>query len=208
MKTSVLLFLIVFPYLLRAQIHIILPVTQNPLLGYSMTKADTTIEKGGSAVLGSGLTISGGSGVYNYLWSPSATLNDPKIPHPTATPADTTDYQLTVTDGNGCSFSAHYKVNVKNSAVLSDLLYSPEPLRLALFPNPGKGDLTVRLQGIPQKRVDIWIVNSEGQIFHRYTIKNFEGEYAETLRLNLAGGIYTLKVLSGNNTLSRLFVIN
>lgn len=53
---------------------------------------DTAICAGTSAQLhGSGGTV--------YLWSPSAGLSDPAIADPIATPAATTTYQLTVTNG-------------------------------------------------------------------------------------------------------------
>jgi hypothetical protein len=42
------------------------------------------------------LTASGATG---YNWSPSTGLNDPNIQNPTATPAQTTTYVVTGTDG-------------------------------------------------------------------------------------------------------------
>jgi len=46
------------------------------------------------------LSVSGGT---TYTWTPAATLNNPNIFNPTATPAATTVYSVTGTDGNGCS---------------------------------------------------------------------------------------------------------
>ncbi|MBN4061812.1 gliding motility-associated C-terminal domain-containing protein [Bacteroidales bacterium AH-315-I05] len=43
------------------------------------------------------------TGGNTYVWSPSAGLNNPNIPNPIATPTDTTDYVVTVTDSNNCS---------------------------------------------------------------------------------------------------------
>ncbi len=43
-----------------------------------------------------------GSGSIQYGWSPAATLSDPTISDPVATPDTTTTYFLTVTDANGC----------------------------------------------------------------------------------------------------------
>jgi hypothetical protein len=42
---------------------------------------------------------SGGLGTYTYLWSPSATLNDPTVFNPVATPSETTLYSVQVSDG-------------------------------------------------------------------------------------------------------------
>jgi gliding motility-associated-like protein len=58
-----------------------------------------TICFGGSTTL---MVIPNGPG-YIYTWSPAATLSDPTVFNPTATPAATTDYTVTVTDPMGCS---------------------------------------------------------------------------------------------------------
>ena len=42
-----------------------------------------------------------GSGGVTYSWDPAATLDDPNIATPIATPTDTTLYFITVTDTNG-----------------------------------------------------------------------------------------------------------
>jgi hypothetical protein len=63
---------------------------------------DATICEGASAVLG-GTPAGTGNGQLTYSWSPSATLDNAAIDHPTATPVGTTTYVLTVTDALGCS---------------------------------------------------------------------------------------------------------
>jgi hypothetical protein len=208
MKSSLFLLLVTFPLLLAAQINILIPVAQNPEFGFSMTKADTTIEKGGTAKLGSGLTIFGGSGGTLYLWTPTATLSNPSVLNPLATPTDTTDYMLTVTDKNGCSFSVKFRVNVKQSAVNSNLTALSEPLWASVFPNPGNGEFKVLLRGSPQKRIDLLIFDNEAKLIQQKIIRNFEGEQTESIGLTLSKGIYTLRIIYGDNTLSRLFVIN
>lgn len=42
---------------------------------------------------------SGGSGTYTYLWTPSASLNNPNIQNPVATPSATTTYTVIINDG-------------------------------------------------------------------------------------------------------------
>lgn len=68
--------------------------------------ADQTVfqgGEGGAAELGGSPTASGGSGSgYIYSWSPTAGLSDPTAANPTAVPASTTIYTVTVTDANGC----------------------------------------------------------------------------------------------------------
>lgn len=47
-----------------------------------------------------------------YSWSPSASLNDPSVRAPKASPATTTTYTVTATDQNGCSNTGTVTVNV------------------------------------------------------------------------------------------------
>ncbi|MGD1841718.1 MAG: PKD domain-containing protein [Thermonemataceae bacterium] len=42
------------------------------------------------------------SGATSYLWSPAATLSDPTIANPVATPSETTTYTVQMQDGDGC----------------------------------------------------------------------------------------------------------
>ncbi|NRA13450.1 MAG: T9SS type A sorting domain-containing protein, partial [Crocinitomicaceae bacterium] len=49
---------------------------------------------------------SAGQSPYTYVWSPSATLNDPFIGNPLANPITTTTYTATVTSAAGCTKSA------------------------------------------------------------------------------------------------------
>ncbi len=54
-----------------------------------------------TSVITGGEEISGGG--YIYSWSPSTGLSSATIPNPVASPINTTNYTLTVTDENGCT---------------------------------------------------------------------------------------------------------
>ena len=79
-----------------------------------------TVAPGGSVQLtGSvtgGLLLPGTS--YQYQWSPAATLNNPNVLQPTATPTATTTYKLTVTDAKGNQASAFVTVTVAAALVV------------------------------------------------------------------------------------------
>jgi hypothetical protein len=71
---------------------------------------DKTIVNGGSALLeGSG---SGGLLPYGYAWTPTENLNDAGIARPTASPAETKQYTLTVTDASGQTSSDSVTVTI------------------------------------------------------------------------------------------------
>ncbi len=62
---------------------------------------------GGTAQLGAAPVVG-----LTYNWLPTAGLSNANDANPTATPANTTIYTLTVTDGNGCANSAQVTVTV------------------------------------------------------------------------------------------------
>ncbi len=66
---------------------------------------DVTICPGASTQLGA-------TGGVTYAWSPAATLNDPNIANPIATPVSTTVYTVSVTDSDGCVGTDNVTVTV------------------------------------------------------------------------------------------------
>ena len=77
----------------------------------------------GSNCAGAGVQLSGSGGV-TYTWSPSAGLSNSNISNPFANPINTTNYNLTVTDANGC-----VSTNTATAAV-------------TVFPNPAAPIIT------------------------------------------------------------------
>jgi hypothetical protein len=67
----------------------------------SLDTDTASICAGNSTVLRS--NVAGGAAPYRYQWNPPQGLNAANIPTPTATPAQSTRYILTVTDGNNCT---------------------------------------------------------------------------------------------------------
>ncbi|MBT3209060.1 MAG: T9SS type A sorting domain-containing protein [Bacteroidetes bacterium] len=62
-------------------------------------------------------TAYGGAEPYTYSWSPAASLDNPGIFNPTATPTNTTYYTLEVTDNTGCTISDQVLVIVNENPV-------------------------------------------------------------------------------------------
>jgi hypothetical protein len=208
MKKLILLLLSFVPLFMNGQKVVILSVVQPPEFGFSVSKHDTTILKGNSIVLGNDLVVFGGSGSYSYKWSPNTALNNSIILHPVASPIDTTTYTLTVTDKNGCSFSVNYTVNVKTPNVSSELIVAQPNLNAILFPNPNEGSFKVILTGKSTKKIELIVIDKAGKELKRQTIRNFTGDQTEILQLHLVSGIYTLRIHSERETLSRQFIIH
>ena len=60
------------------------------------------------------VTATGGGSPYSYAWTPTSGLSNPFIANPMASPASSTTYTITVTDGCGANVSANTTVNVNN----------------------------------------------------------------------------------------------
>ncbi len=74
---------------------------------------DGEICQGDSYNLGGAPTASGGSGTYNYQWTPASGLSDPFIANPVATPSSTVIYTLQVTDAStGCTATSQVQVSI------------------------------------------------------------------------------------------------
>jgi len=187
---------------------ITLSVTQPPELGFSVSNNETTITKGEWLLLGKNLVVYGGSGNYSYKWSPGKSLNDSTLLNPVAFPVDTTNYLLTVTDKNGCSFSVGYKVNVRNISVDAVIIPALKKLEVILFPNPNEGKFKIRLSGEPTEKIELSMFNSSGGWIKKEVIRNFSGEQTETFNLNLSAGVYTLKIETEKEVIVRQFIIN
>lgn len=79
-------------------------VTVNPA-PIAVAGNDTSVCENDCAVLN-------GSGGIGYDWSPAGSLSDPTLAGPTACPSTSVDYELTVTDINGCTDTDSVRITV------------------------------------------------------------------------------------------------
>ena len=87
-------------------------VTVNACTLAANAGADRAVCIGQSTSLGGSPTASGGTPPYTFSWAPATGLNDATIANPTATPAATTTYTVTVNDAGGCSTTDQVIVTV------------------------------------------------------------------------------------------------
>ena len=65
--------------------------------------------------------VSGGSGTYDYSWSPTNSLSNPNVSNPYATPSTSTIYSVVVTDQNtGCSAPPEYVTVLVGNKPIAD----------------------------------------------------------------------------------------
>lgn len=208
MRWILILVLILLQQAVIAQRVFVLSVEQPAELGFSVSKQDTTIIKGNSVILGADLTVTGGSGNYQFSWSPGTFLNDPSMARPVASPVDTIVYTVTVTDKSGCSFSLNYTVNVREWPVGNVLTALPQHLKATLFPNPNNGTFRVKLSGSPSEIIELTVFDNSGRMIKRQIVRNFTGDHTETVQLPLVSGTYLMKIRTERESLSRQFIIH
>jgi hypothetical protein len=94
-------------------------VVVNPKINVNMNFIDSTICRNSPVTLGA--AVSGGtpgvSPTYTYAWKPTASLNDPFLINPVASPSVNTLYTLIATDSKACTDSAKTNIRISNFAV-------------------------------------------------------------------------------------------
>lgn len=95
----------------------VVTVNATPAVSIS-TSADTICPAGSAALVASGAS--------SYSWLPAASLNNPSISNPTATPATTTTYSVVGTLG-GCTDDAYITIVVDQPPV-AEYSWSPNPV--------------------------------------------------------------------------------
>lgn len=88
-------------------------VNPNPIVDAG---SDQTICAGFSATIGGSPTSATAT---SFAWTPAATLNNPSLSNPTASPLTTTIYTVIATDGNGCTATDQVTVIVNQSPTVS-----------------------------------------------------------------------------------------
>ena len=129
------------------------------------------------------VVINGGTMPYKYNWSNggnTALIRNLK----------SGDYQLTVTDGNGCEAYFEFEVPLKTSVKFP----SKELIEMKVIPNPSSANRSTRLwmQLNQPFEADIEIWNSQGQIRHRDQQRWSQGKHLWELPSGLESGWYVI----------------
>ena len=117
-------------------------VSRTDTVTVSLRSTALTVKAGADQEMTSGSSVqldgsaSGGTAPYNYKWSPSTGLSSSTVANPTARPAATTTYTLTVTDNNGGSATDAMVVTVSGGD-LGDAFVVAKDAANASDSNPG-----------------------------------------------------------------------
>ena len=170
-----------------------LGITYDPL-EITVSADPETISEGGHSQLN--VIATGGSGTYSYSWSPAESLDYANIASPVATPEETTEYTVTVTDNEGNAATASVTVEVTPGVNVNE-----NPMeKIQVYPNPTNGILHVT--GI-NGTVSYRLINSLGQTL-------IEGQSDNDLQINvksLEQGIYFMEISNSLGVSTRKIVV-
>lgn len=108
-----------------------------PLEIFSVTASPEIITEGESSQLQ--VEVTGGSGNYTYLWTPSESLDNAHIANPIATPSQTTNYKIVVSDGIS-TVAGEVSVEVRGLSI------GEGTKQTKVYPNPNHGSFTIEAE--------------------------------------------------------------
>ncbi|WP_080059995.1 gliding motility-associated C-terminal domain-containing protein [Spirosoma aerolatum] len=133
--------------------------------------------------------------IRTYQWEPPTSLDQPTVASPTASPAETTTYQVTVTSAEGCTTIFSVLVDV------STPLYIPT----AFSPNAdGNNDvwLLSNISAFPQCEVSVFNRWGELIFYSKGYAQPWDGTYKQQL---VQTGVYTYQIKTGNDPLAHIY---
>lgn len=162
-------------------------LTVNPAPTATVSPNDT-ICNGESLILNA-------TGGITYSWSPVTALSCTSCPSPTANPATTTSYSVTVADANGCQDTVITTVTVDPCTGLETI----EDKNIKIYPNPLSSSLlTIELNAGGIKEFTLY--DARGRTVR---IINTSASVIQMERGDLENGIYFWKITNEGSTLGK-----
>jgi hypothetical protein len=145
------------------------------------------------------VTVEGGTGDYDYLWT-----DEDGNEYVTEDLSGLSDgnYTLCVTDGNDCEACISEPIEITIGISELNAHFS-----LTANPNPSNGLFRLDFSGLTGERVEIVIHDATGRLVYSEDLGNISGEQVKTLDLTeYTSGIYQMTVLS-NGTSNNLKLV-
>ena len=159
----------------------------------SATASPASIAAGGNSQLSAQPSASN----YSYAWTPAASLSDPTVSNPTASPVTTTTYTVTVTNTvSGCSSTGSTVVAVLLSAgedASSESLFNT-------LPNPFSDKFEAVINARTNTRAVLTLTDVLGRTVETKTVTLAKGENRISFQVSStsASGLYLLQAQIGS----------
>ncbi len=170
-------------------------ITEPSAISISMSHVD---ESSAAANDGTATAIaSGGTGSYNYLWTPSGQTTA------VATGLDAGTYTCTVTDANGCTSTSI--VTIGTMTEVSSAINSV--FEINLFPNPANDQLMISVKSPVKENTMLDVYNVLGEKIDHVELGLINNLNYNYLTSKLANGIYSFSVTAGTTVATQKVTI-
>jgi hypothetical protein len=193
---AVTLLLLALSCIAQGQVTLNFTVNQYGLLT-AASGTDTTVKRGVVIRLGAAVPATGGSGAYQFTWTPVSGLDSPKTARPLATIDTSITYTLTIVDSvTGCIQAAEFGVHLLDS------------VNLRIFPNPTAGLVYITTdKGFGDPSITIEIIDVLGR---QLSLTIADGSGPLNTVIDMAGkgrGIYFIRILGASTHLTRKLLV-
>ena len=195
------IFFILTANIALGQYTIELSVDQPPALEAN-AGSDKSTEEGESVELGGDPAAEGGYGEYLFSWKPGNSLDDDTKANPDASPEETTDYVLTVTDSLKCT--DRDTVNVSVEVTNLPVIHGEE---LAIYPNPARNVLNIEFPANLQGNYKIELIALTGKTVYSDRCNISQGRVKQLPLGNIPSGIYMVEISNEKESVSAKIII-
>ena len=172
-------------------------VNSNPSASFTFLQSDLTVDFLGS--------VGGGAPAYSYLWDFGDGSND-NILAPTHFYNIDGLYDVTfcVTDDNTCTDCETQQVNIFTTSVAGALAVG----KFSITPNPNSGNFTLNLETETQIGLGILeIYSATGQLVQSLVINSQTNSLKKEIDLDVAEGLYTIRLTTNGNVYSEKLIV-
>lgn len=147
----------------------------------------------------------GGGGV-SYSWYPTEGISNPNSNAVMATPTETTTYEVTATNSNGCVRTGQVTVVVDICSGVSEELTNGE---IKVFPNPTNGVINVEFLAEGNDDVVIRVYDLLGSLKNEQVFTRRGTQFKQNLDVSdFVEGVYYLEIEVDGNTFTRKLIKN
>ncbi len=139
----------------------------------------------------------GGTMPYTYAWN-----SDPVQTTATATDLPAGDYEVTVTDANGCTSTMMVTVDM-----IVGLAELKDELKFDLSPNPANSQVLVSLSFSQNTDVELTLINILGRAVQKQQLNNVLNEQVTLNLSDLAAGTYLVNLKSAEGQFTRKLIV-